>query len=75
MVLAQQAVERERLLDRLLGPGDQARGAPLPLGNPGRQIAPGLLDRAPVVESAQLLQAVVIGLAGQVIESALIGSL
>jgi hypothetical protein len=67
-MLARQAIEGQRLLDRLLGPGDQARVAPLPFGNPGGQIAPRLLDRAAVVEPAQLLQAVIIGLARQVIE-------
>ena len=68
VVLAWQAVEGQRLLDRLLGSGHQARIARLPLGNPGGQIPPGFLDRAAVVEPAQLLQAVIIGLARQVIE-------
>jgi len=68
VVLTRQPVERECLLDRLLGPGDQARVAPLPFGNPGRQIPSGLLNRAAVIEPAQLLQAVIIGLARQVIE-------
>ena len=68
MVLARQAVEGEGLLDGLLGPGDEAWVARPPFGDPGGEIAPGLLDRAAVVEPAQLLQAVVIGLARQVVE-------
>jgi hypothetical protein len=68
MVLSRQAVEGEGLLDRLLGPGDEAGIARGPFGDPGGEIAPCLLGRAAVVEPAQLLQAIVIGLAGQVVE-------
>ena len=68
MVLERQAIEGERLLDGLLDPGDELWGAGAPFGDPGRQISAGLLDRAPVVEPAQFLQAVVVGLARQMVE-------
>ena len=68
MVPARQTVEDEGLLDGLLGPGDEAWVARAPFGDPGGEIAPGFLGRAAVVEPAQLLQAVVVGLAGQVVE-------
>ena len=68
MVLARQAIEGERLLDGLFAPADEFGVATSPFGDPGGEVAAGLLDRAPVVEPAQLLQAVVIGLARQVIE-------
>ena len=68
MVLARQAVEGERLLDGLLDPGDELRITRAPFGDPGGKVAAGLLDRAAVVEPAQLLQAIVVGLARQVVE-------
>jgi len=68
MVLARQTVEGEGLLDGLLGPGDEAWVARAPFGDPGGEIAAGFLGRAAIVEPAQLLQAVVVGLAGQVVE-------
>src|SRR5271166_3786691 len=68
MVLERQAIEGERLLDILLDPGDELWVAGAPFGDPDRQISAGLLDRTPVVEPAQLLQAVVVGLARQVVE-------
>ena len=67
MVLERQAIEGERLVDGLLDPGDEFWVAGAPFGDPGRQIAAGLVDRASVVEPAQLLQAVVVGLARQVV--------
>ena len=68
MVLAGQPVEGERLLDGLFDPSDELRVAGRPFGDPGGKIAAGLLDVAPVVEPAQLLQAVVVGLARQMVE-------
>jgi hypothetical protein len=49
----------------------QLRILPLPLGEPGGQVPVGLLQVAPVVDPAQFLQAVLVGVAGQVIEGAL----
>ena len=69
MVLARQAVEGEGLLDVLLDPGDEAGVARAPFGEPGGEIARGPpRPIAAVVEPAQLLQAVVVGLARQVVE-------
>ena len=68
MVLERQAIEGQRLFDILLDPGDELWVAGAPFGDPGGEVAAGLVDRAPVVEPAQLLQAVVIGLAWQVVE-------
>ena len=68
LVLAEQAVEGERLLDRLVDPADELFIADAPFGDPGGEVAAGLLDRAPVIEPAQVLQAVVVGLARQMVE-------
>ena len=68
MVLARQPVEGERLLDGLLDPSDELGIAGAPFGDPCGEVLAGLFDRAAVVEPAQFLQAVVVGLAGQMIE-------
>src|ERR1700739_2030414 len=68
MMLAREPVEGERLLDGFLGPGDEFRVTGCPFGDPSGEVATGLLDRASVVEPAQLLQAIVVGLAGQMVE-------
>lgn len=59
---------RRGLLNGLLDPGGEAGVARLPLQEPGREIGTGLGEVAPVVEPAQFLQAVVAGLARQVVE-------
>ena len=64
MMLTREPVEGQRLFDCFLDPANEFRIAGAPLGDPGGEILAGLLDRAPVIESAQLLQAVVVGLAG-----------
>ena len=68
MMLARQPVEGERLLDRFLDPCDEPRITRAAFGDPGGEVVAGLFDRAAVVKPAQLLQAVVVGLARQVIE-------
>src|SRR6516165_9907562 len=68
MVLAGKPIERERLFNGFLDPSDELRIAGSPFGDPGGEVLAGLLDRPAVVKPAQLLQAVVVGLAGQVIE-------
>ena len=68
MVLAWQPVEGERLLDGVFDPGDELLVASVPLADPSCEIAAGLFDRAPVIEPVQFLQAIVIGLACQVVE-------
>jgi hypothetical protein len=67
MVLAREAVEGERLLDRFLDPTDQLRIAGSPFGDPCGEVLAGFLERAAVVEPAQFLQAVVVGLSGQMV--------
>ena len=74
MVLAGQAVEGEGLLDIVFNPADELFVAAAPFGDPSREIAAGFLDRASIVESAQLLQAVAVGLARQMVESICGGS-
>src|SRR4029077_10252568 len=69
MVLAGQPVEGEGVLDRFLDPIDELSVAVAPFGDPGGEIAAGLLEVSPVVEPAQLLQAVVVGLARQMVQS------
>ena len=68
MVLAGQPVEGQRLLDVLLDPAAELGVGRLPLGEPGRQIPPGLGEVAPVVEPAELAQTVVVDLARHVIK-------
>jgi hypothetical protein len=53
----------QRLLDVPLDPGAELGVGRLPLGEPGRQVAPGLGEVAPVIEPTQLTQAVVVDLA------------
>ena len=54
--------------DVLLHPVAEPGVGALPAGKPGGEVALRLLQVAPVVEPAQLLQAVVVGLAGHVVE-------
>lgn len=54
VVLARQTVKRPGLLDVALHPLAQPRILRLPAPQPGRQIPPRLLGRAPVVKPAQL---------------------
>ena len=68
MVLARELVESQGLLDGFLDPSDQLRIASSPFGDPCGEVLVGLLDRAAVVEPAQFLQAVVVGLSGQMVE-------
>ncbi len=68
MVLAGQTVEGEGFLDRFLDPVDELVVTIAPLGDPCGQIAAGLLDGSPVIEPAQLLQAVVVGLAREMVQ-------
>ena len=68
MVLAGQPVEGEGVLDRFLDPIDELAISVRPFGDPCGEIAAGLLNISPVVEPAQLLQAIVVGLARQVVE-------
>src|SRR3546814_2094034 len=65
---AWQPVEGEGLLDRLLGPVGEPGIFGAPSGEPLGEIGAGLGEVAPVVEPAQFLQAVVVGLPWQVIE-------
>src|SRR5690606_38137061 len=64
----QQAVERQRLFDGLLNPQAQALVLASPLREPRGKVAAGLLQVTTVVEPAQLGQAIVVGLAWQVVE-------
>jgi hypothetical protein len=50
VVLARQPIEGERLLDVLLDPAAELGIGRLPLGEPGRQVAPGFGEVAPIVE-------------------------
>ena len=68
MVLARQAVEGERLLDGLFDPADEFGVAASPFGDPCSEVLASLLDRAAVVEPAQFLQAIVVGLARQMVQ-------
>ena len=68
MVLAWQAVEGEGVFDRVLDPIDELLITVAPFGDPGGEVAADLLDVSPVVEPAQLLQAVVVGLAREMVE-------
>lgn len=67
-MLARQAEEGQRAVDGLLHPGRQAGIAARSLGQPCGEIGIGLGEIAPVLEPAQLLQAVVAILSRQVIE-------
>jgi hypothetical protein len=68
VVLARQHVEGQRLADGVLGPIGQLRIAGLPALQPGGQVGLGFLQVAPVVQPTQFLQAVVVGLARQVVQ-------
>jgi hypothetical protein len=68
MVLAREPVESQGLLDGFLDPTDQLRIASSPFGDPCSEVLASLLDRAAVVEPAQFLQAVIVGLSGQMVE-------
>ena len=68
VMLAGQPVEGQRLLDVLLDPGTEPGVGRLPFGEPSRQIPPGLGEIAPVVQPAELAQAVVVDLARHVVE-------
>ena len=68
MILARQPVEGERLLDRFLDPCDELRITRALFGDIGGEVVASLFYRAAVVKPAQILQAVVVGLARQVIE-------
>ena len=61
-------VKEQRLTDRALEPVRELGVFRRPLRQPRRQIAWGLREIPPVVQSAQLLKTVVISLAGQVIQ-------
>src|SRR3546814_3455400 len=65
---AWQPVEGEGLLDRFLGPVGEPGIFGAPSGEPLGEIGAGLGEVAPVVEPAQFLQAVVVGLPWQVFE-------
>src|SRR5208282_1622598 len=69
MVLARQAIEGEGFFDRFLDPVDELLIAVAPFGDPGGKVAAGLLDISPIIKPAQFLQAVVVGLAWEVVQS------
>ena len=71
VVLRRQLVGGQRLLDVLLDPVAERRVLRLPFRQPAREILPRLGELAAVVEPAQLLQAVVVGLARQVVARAI----
>jgi hypothetical protein len=68
VVVARQTVKRPRLLDIALHPLAQRRILRLPASQPGRQIPPRLVRRAPVVKPVQFKETLVVGLARQMIE-------
>src|SRR4029453_11452470 len=68
VMLGRQAIEGQRAADVLLDPIGELRILALPAGEPRREIMLSLRQVATCVEPAQLLQAVVIGLARQIIE-------
>ena len=63
MMLAREPVEGERLLNLFLGPPDEFRIAGSPFGDPCGEVLARPLGRTTVVEPAQFLQAIVVGLA------------
>jgi hypothetical protein len=63
VMLARKPVECEGLLDCFLDPSDEFWVAGSPFGDPCGEILAGLFDRTAVLEPAQFLQAIVIGLA------------
>jgi transposase len=68
VVLARQPEEGQRLLDGLLRPARHARILARPLGQPCGEIDLGLGEIAAVIKPAQLLQAIVAVLLGQMVE-------
>ena len=68
VVLPREPVDVQRLPDLRLHPVGQPRIALRPTLEPRLQILLGLLEVAAVVEPAQLLTAIVVGLAGHVVE-------
>ena len=68
MMLARQAVEGEGFFDCFLDPVDELLIPVFPFGDPCGQVSAGLLDVSPVIEPAQLLQAVVVGLARKMVQ-------
>jgi hypothetical protein len=68
VVLARQPVEGQGLLDALLDPTAQLQVSGLPLGEPCREVAPGLAEIASVVQPPEFPQAVVVDLAWHVVE-------
>ena len=69
MVLAGQTVESEGFFDRLLDPVDELPVAIAPSDDPGGKVATSFLDISPVVKPAELLQAVVVGFAREMVQS------
>ena len=68
VVLAGQAVEVERLPDVGFDPVGELRIALLPAREPRLEVLLGFFEVAPVVEPPQLLAAIVVGLAGQIVQ-------
>jgi hypothetical protein len=68
VMLRRQPVEGHRVFDMLLDPAAQLRVGGLPLGEPSREVPPGLGEVAPVVQPAQLAQAIVVHLARHVVQ-------
>ena len=68
VVLARQHVERPGLGDVVLGPVGELGVARLPALEPGCQIRLRLLDVTACIDPAQLLQAIVISLARQIVQ-------
>ena len=61
-------VKGQRLTDRILDPVRELGVFRRPLRQTRRQVSLGLREIPPVVQSAQLLETVVIGLAGEIIQ-------
>src|SRR5215212_10327928 len=69
VVLRRKPVERERLFDVLFDPCHQLRVAAFPLRDPRCQVIARFTEVAPLVDPAQLAQAVVIALARKVVQA------
>ena len=69
VVLARQAVEVQGLADVRFDPVGELGVARRPAGEPRVEVLLGLFEVAPVVEPAQLLAAVIVGLARQIVEA------
>ena len=67
-MLARQAVEVQRLADVRLDPVGELGIARRPAREPRLEILLGFLEIAPVIEPAQLLAAVVVGLPREIVE-------